>query len=80
MGDTSVLSHISSALSTSDASTASSKLFPVISVELAHIGLPRSPKAHKLPADTNLRKSLLVNLLTIAKEPLAPPVRESAGQ
>jgi hypothetical protein len=59
---------------------ASNKLLSVISVGFAHIGLLQSPKAHKLPADTNLRKSLLVNLLTIAKEHVPPPVREASDQ
>ena len=55
---------------------ASNKLLPVISVGLERIGFPQSPKAHKLPADTILRKSLLVNLLTIVKEQMLQYVPE----
>jgi hypothetical protein len=59
---------------------ASNKLVLLISVGLAHIGLPQSPKAHKLPADINLKKSLLVNLLTIVREHILLSVPEPTGQ
>jgi hypothetical protein len=47
---------------------ASNKLSPIIPFGLAHIGLPQSPQAYELPAKMNLKKFLLVNLLSIVKK------------
>jgi hypothetical protein len=56
----------SDALATSDASMASNKSLLIASPRLVAVSTPTPPKADRLPAEMNLKKSLLANRRPIA--------------